>query len=177
MGDVLGFVGALYDAPNTASHLQRLSHQYCRSYLADDILHKVDRASMAVSLEARSPFLDRELVEFIARLPASYKLEVPFNGKAILKKAMRPRIPAAVIDRPKKGFGIPVAAWLKGPLNPMVDDLLSESRLRDAGYLDPLVVRRLIDEHRRNESNHRKVLWTLLSFELWREARGISGRS
>ena len=97
--------------------------------------------------------------------------------KAILKKAMRPRIPDVAIDRPKKGFGIPVAAWLKGPLNPMVDDLLSESRLRDAGYLNPLVVRRLIDEHRSNQANHRKVLWTLLSFELWREARGISGRA
>jgi asparagine synthase (glutamine-hydrolysing) len=81
-----------------------------------------------------------------------------------------------VIDRPKKGFGIPVAAWLKGPLDPLVDDLLSESRLSDAGYLDATRVRRLVDEHRSNARNHRKVLWTLLSFELWREARGIPGR-
>jgi asparagine synthase (glutamine-hydrolysing) len=175
--EVLAFAGGLYDVPSTQSHLQRLSYQYCRAYLAEDILHKVDRASMAVSLEARSPFLDREVVEFIANLPARLKLEPPSNGKAILKKAMRSRIPSEVITRPKKGFGIPVASWLKGPLDPMVDELLSESRLRDAGYLEPKTVRRLVDEHRSNHRNHRKVLWTLLSFELWRDARTISGRT
>jgi asparagine synthase (glutamine-hydrolysing) len=174
---VLDFVGGLYEATDSNSHLQRLSYQYCRSYLAEDILHKVDRASMAVSLEARSPFLDRELVEYIASLPPSVKLELPSNGTALLKRAMRERLPSAVFDRPKKGFGIPVAAWLKGPLDPLVDDLLSESRLSDAGYLDAARVRRLVDEHRSNERNHRKVLWTLLSFELWREARGISARA
>lgn len=174
---VLDFVGGLYEVPETQAHLQRLSYQYCRSYLAEDILHKVDRASMAVSLEARSPFLDRALVEYIASLPPSLKLEQPSKGKAILKRAMRERIPSAVIDRPKKGFGIPVAAWLKGPLNPLVDDLLGERRLSSAGYFDAARVRRLVDEHRRNERNHRKVLWTLLSFELWREARGIPARA
>jgi asparagine synthase (glutamine-hydrolysing) len=175
--DVLEFVARLYDVPDTKSHLQRLSYQYCRSYLAEDILHKVDQASMAVSLEARSPFLDRELVEFATRLPRSQKLEAPFKGKAILKNAMQARIPSEVIHRPKQGFGIPVASWLKGPLNPLVDDLLSESRLREAGYLDPIAVSRLLREHRNNERNHRKVLWTLLSFELWRDARGIPGRT
>lgn len=173
---VLDFVGSLYEVPKSTAHLQRLSYQYCRSYLADDILHKVDRASMAVSLEARSPFLDRALVELIASLPPKLKLEPPNNGKVILKRAMRSRLPSAVIDRPKKGFGIPVAAWLKGPLDPLVDELLSEGRLSDGGYLDPSRVRRLVDQHRRNERNHRKVLWTLLSFELWREARGIPAR-
>jgi asparagine synthase (glutamine-hydrolysing) len=174
---VMGFVGALYDAPDTQSHLQRLSYQYCRSYLAEDILHKVDQASMAASLEARSPFLDRALVEYVATLPAYTKLEGRTNGKAILKKAMRARLPSEVIDRPKKGFGIPIAAWLKGPLSPLVDDLLCDDRTSAAGYFDTRCVRRLIDEHRRGKRNHRKVLWTLLNFELWREARGISGRS
>ncbi len=174
---VLDFVGGLYSEPRTDAHLQRLSYQYCRSYLAEDILHKVDRASMAVSLEARSPFLDRELVEYIASLPPDVKLELPNNGKVILKQAMRERIPAAVIHRPKKGFGIPVAAWLKGPLDPLVDDLLAEDRLRAGGYFDAARVRRLVDEHRSNARNHRKVLWTLLSFELWREARGMPDRA
>jgi asparagine synthase (glutamine-hydrolysing) len=177
MPSVLRVAADLYKTPDTRSHMQRLSYQYCRSYLADDILHKVDRASMAVSLEARSPFLDRELVELIASLPPGVKLKFPNRGKAILKQAMRDRLPAAVIDRPKKGFGIPVAAWLRGPLDGLVDELLSTSRLATAGYLDPAVVRRLIDEHRSNARNHRKVLWTLLSFELWREARGIGGRT
>ena len=176
VGDVLQFVGQLYEVPQTASHLQRLSYQYCRSYLAEDILHKLDRASMAVSLEARSPFLDRQLVEYIAGLPAEAKLRFGIHGKAILKRAMRQRLPLAVIHRPKKGFGIPVARWLKEPLAPLVDELLSETRLAHAGYFDSSCVRRLVREHQRGERNHRKVLWTLLSFELWREARGISGR-
>ncbi len=173
---VLDFVAELYDTPKSTAHLQRLSYQYCRSYLADDILHKVDRASMAVSLEARSPFLDRALVEYVASLPPELKLRPPNDGKAILKQAMRDRLPSDVINRPKKGFGIPVAAWLQGPLDPLVDDLLSPGRLSEAGYLDAGRVRRLVDEHRRNERNHRKILWTLLSFELWRNARGIPAR-
>jgi asparagine synthase (glutamine-hydrolysing) len=173
---VLSFAADAYDVPTTKSDLQRLSYQYCRTYLADDILHKVDRASMAVSLEARSPFLDRALVEFIAALPASQKLRFPAEGKWILKTAMQDRLPLPVIRRAKKGFGIPVAAWLKGPLDEMLNDLLSNARLEEAGYLDPVCVRRLIDEHQTGKRNHRKVLWTMLNFELWRDARGIPGR-
>jgi len=173
---VLSFAAKAYDAPSTGSDLQRLSYQYCRTYLAEDILHKVDRASMAVSLEARSPFLDRALVEFIASLPASQKLRFPGEGKWILKTAMRDRLPLPVIRRAKKGFGIPVAAWLKGPLEEMVNDLLSENRVKDAGYLDPACVSRLIEEHQTGKRNHRKVLWTMLNLELWRDARGIPGR-
>ena len=90
---------------------------------------------------------------------------------------METRVPEGLFDRPKKGFGIPVAAWLKGPLESMLEDHLSESRTRDAGYFDAERVRRLIDEHRTGQRNHRKMLWTLLSFELWRDARGIPGRA
>jgi len=174
---VLSFAAAEYDAPDTQCDLQRLSYQYCRMYLAEDILHKVDRASMAVSLEARSPFLDRALVEFIAALPASQKLHLLGKNKAILKAAMVDRLPSQVVNRPNKGFGIPVAAWLKGPLDELVNDLLSESRTKAAGYFDPICVQRLIEEHRTEKRNHRKVLWTMLNFELWRNARGIPGRA
>ena len=174
---VLQFATDQYDSPDSRSHMQRLSYQYCRGYLAEDILHKLDRASMAVSLEARSPYLDRELVELMVSLPPSLKLKFPNRGKVILKEAMRDRLPSVVIDRPKKGFGIRVAAWLRGPLDELVDDLLSPRRVAEAGYLDAPRVRRLIDEHRANARNHRKVLWTLLSFELWRQARGIGGRT
>jgi asparagine synthase (glutamine-hydrolysing) len=176
-GAVLEFAADLYEVPDTRSDMQRLSYQYCRSYLADDILHKVDRASMAVSLEARSPFLDRALVELMARLPPSAKLRAPNQGKAILKEAMRDRLPPQVLARSKKGFGIPVAAWLRGPLDDLVEDLLSPNRLAEGGYFDPDRVRRLLDEHRSNARNHRKALWTLLSFELWRDARGIPSRN
>ena len=174
---VLSFAAAEYDAPETESDLQRLSYQYCRTYLAEDILHKVDRASMAVSLEARSPFLDRSLVEFVAALPASQKLRFPGQGKAILKAAMRDRLPNEVVRRSKKGFGIPVAAWLNGPLQEMLNDLLSPSRTKTAGYFDAACVQRLIEEHRTAKQNHRKILWTMLNFELWRDARGVPGRT
>jgi asparagine synthase (glutamine-hydrolysing) len=176
-GAVLSFAAEQYAAPATRSNMQRLSHQYCRTYLAEDILHKVDRASMAVSLEARSPFLDRALVELVAALPLSAKVDRFGRGKAILKAAMAKRLPREVLDRPKKGFGIPVAAWLQGPLEAMLQDRLSESRTRDAGYFDPSRVRRLVSEHRAGKRNHRKVLWTLLSFELGRDAGGIPGRA
>ena len=132
---------------------------------------------MAVSLEARSPFLDRAFVEFVAALPATDKLRFPAEGKAILKDAMRDRLPREVLERSKKGFGIPVAAWLKGPLEEMMSDLLSESRTKAAGYFDSDRVQRLIREHLSAKRNHRKVLWTLLNFELWRESRGIPGRA
>ena len=174
---VLSFASGEYYAPETQSSLQRISYQYCRTYLAEDILHKVDRASMAVSLEARSPFLDRALVEFVATLPVSEKLRFPGRAKFILKEAMRDRLPREVLHRPKKGFGIPVASWLKGPLDELVNDLLSESRLKSAGYFDVNCVKRLLEEHRASKRNHRKVLWTLLSFELWRDARGVAGRA
>jgi asparagine synthase (glutamine-hydrolysing) len=167
---------AAYAAPSTRSHLQRLSYQYCKTYLAEDILHKVDRASMAVSLEARSPFLDRDLVEFIASLPVQWKLSWAGRSKLILRRAFADRLPSSTLARKKKGFGIPVADWLKGPLFDLVSDLLAPDRLARAGFFEPAVVSKLVDEHRSGRGNHRKVLWTLLSFELWRERHKIGGR-
>ncbi len=165
-----------YAAGPERSWRQRLSYQYCKTYLAEDILHKVDRASMAVSLETRSPFLDRELVEFIARLPARWKLRADGTSKVILRRACADRLPATTLARKKKGFGIPLAAWLRGPLSELTDDLLSSERIRSAGYFSPEVVGRLLGEHRRGLRNHRKILWTLLSFELWRDRYAVGAR-
>jgi asparagine synthase (glutamine-hydrolysing) len=155
--------------------LQRLSYQYCKTYLAEDILHKVDRASMAVSLEARSPFLDRELVEFIARLPVRWK-RAGGRSKVILKKGFASRLPPATVARRKKGFGLPLAEWLRGPLSGMLRELLAPDRLRAAGYFHAPAVEGLVAGHLSGGANHRKVLWTLLSFELWRERHGIGAR-
>jgi asparagine synthase (glutamine-hydrolysing) len=165
-----------YAAAPSRAHLQRLSYQYCKTYLAEDILHKIDRASMAVSLEARSPFLDRDLVEFIARLPVRWKLSPWGRSKVVLKRAFAHRLPRSTVRRQKRGFGIPVAEWLKGPLSELVADLLAPSRLATAGYFQPAVVARLLEEHRAGRRNHRKVLWTLLAFELWRERYRVAGR-
>jgi asparagine synthase (glutamine-hydrolysing) len=138
-------------------------------YLAEDILTKVDRASMAVSLEVRAPYLDPRVAEFAASLPSSYKLH-GYTSKYILKRAAKGLVPPFVWRRGKKGFGVPFAKWLNAELRPMARDLLSPERLRRGGLFNQDYVARLQNEHERGVANHRKLLWTLLSFELWRES-------
>jgi len=140
-----------------------------RLYLAEDILTKVDRASMAVSLEVRAPFLDPRVAEFAAALPSNYKLR-GHKTKYILKRAIEKDLPSFVTRRGKKGFGVPVAEWLKEKLRPLSRDLLSPERVSRAGVFNPQFVTRLQDEHERGIANHRKLLWTLLMFELWHES-------
>jgi asparagine synthase (glutamine-hydrolysing) len=134
-------------------------------YLANDILVKLDRASMFVSLEARTPFLDVDAASYVMRLPAGFK-----RNKYLLKKVMRGRIPDAIIDRPKKGFGIPLGWWLKGPLYEWASSVLEHKKLAAHGILNPAPVRRLLAEHRHGKADHRKKLWTLLAWQLWYDA-------
>jgi asparagine synthase (glutamine-hydrolysing) len=154
------------DADNIVERMQSLD---TRLYLAEDILTKVDRASMAVSLEVRAPFLDPRVAEFAASLPVNYKLRGR-TTKYILKRAVGASLPSFVTERGKKGFGVPVAEWLKGKLRPLARDLLSRDRIRKAGLFNADYVQRLQDEHERGAANHRKLLWTLLMFELWHES-------
>ncbi|MFN2579047.1 MAG: asparagine synthase (glutamine-hydrolyzing) [Pyrinomonadaceae bacterium] len=154
------------DSNNLTERMQNLDTQL---YLAEDILTKVDRASMAVSLEVRAPYLDPRVAEFAASLPPRYKLH-GYTSKYILKKAARGLVPPFVWRRGKKGFGVPFAKWLKSELRPLTNDLLSPERLRRSGLFNPEYVAKLRDEHERGNANHRKLLWTLLSFELWRES-------
>jgi len=137
-------------------------------YLAEDILTKVDRAAMAVSLETRAPFLDPRVGQFAASLPVEYKLKGS-KGKFILKEAVRDLLPRAILDRPKKGFGIPVAEWLKGRLNPLLRDMLAPARLKDQNLFNHHYVQTLIKEHEEGTASLHKELWTLLVFQLWRE--------
>jgi asparagine synthase (glutamine-hydrolysing) len=154
------------DSGDVVEQMQSLD---TRLYLAEDILTKVDRASMAVSLEVRAPFLDPRVAEFAASLPANYKLRGS-KTKYILKRAIEGHLPPFVTRRGKKGFGVPVAEWLKVKLRPLARDLLSPERVRRAGVFNADYVTRLQDEHERGVANHRKLLWTLLMFELWHES-------
>ena len=154
------------DSSDVVEQMQSLD---TRLYLAEDILTKVDRASMAVSLEVRAPFLDHRVAEFAASLPANYKLRGS-KTKYILKRAIEGSLPPFVTRRGKKGFGVPVAEWLKQKLRPLARDLLSPERVRRAGVFNPEYVTKLQDEHERGVANHRKLLWTLLMFELWHES-------
>jgi asparagine synthase (glutamine-hydrolysing) len=150
-----------------AQPLARATHLDALTYLPNDILMKVDRASMRVALEVRAPFLARDVVEFAFALPDSYRMRGG-NGKRLLKDAARVLLPSKIIDRPKKGFGIPVAAWLNGPLEPLVRDVLSEDSIKRAGIFDPAFVSGMVDAHAEKKADLRKPLWTLLVFELWR---------
>ncbi len=139
---------------------------YLTRYLVDDILVKADRASMMASLEVRAPFLDTHLVEFAARLPWQTKLGLT-GTKLVLKRALEGVVPRAILRRPKKGFGIPVARWIRGPLRPLFEDLFSPAALASSGLVEPTVARAWLDRHLRGEADHRKPLWTLAMLLLW----------
>jgi asparagine synthase (glutamine-hydrolysing) len=159
---------------DSGNSMERLIYLYCKFYLQDCILTKVDRASMACSLEARAPFLDYTFVEFANAIPFRLKLK-GLTGKYILKKAMQNKLPREILRRRKKGFGIPVAKWFRHDLRDLMLDSLSESRLRQQGIFNPAEVTRLVDEHLRGTQDHRKKLWTLFMFQLWAENFYVSG--
>ena len=146
--------------------ITKLQYLDLKLYFQESILVKVDRASMACSLEVRAPFLDHELVEFVMGLPSKWKLR-RCTSKYILKKAVGNWLPEEVIKRPKKGFGVPIAKWVKGPLNPLFRELLEFDRIRREGFLNPKYVAQLLQDHLLNKSDNRKQLWTLLVWELW----------
>lgn len=136
------------------------------TYLPDDILVKVDRMSMAVSLETRAPLLDHKLIEYLANVPTSLKLK-GFTTKYLLKKLSAPFLPPHIINRPKQGFVVPIAAWFKGDMRDYVQDVLCSPIAAQRGYFRPERVRQLIDDHQRGRRDHSQELWALLMFELW----------
>jgi asparagine synthase (glutamine-hydrolysing) len=149
-----------------ASPLSRLLAANFHSYLHDDLLVKADRMSMAVSLEARAPFLDRELVEYVAALPDEFKIRGR-ETKSILREAFADLLPDAVKRAPKKGFGVPLDSWFRGELKGFTHDVLLSAGARCREYVDQTYVRRLLDEQAAGRANHGHRLWTLLTFERW----------
>ncbi|MCD4652231.1 MAG: asparagine synthase (glutamine-hydrolyzing) [Candidatus Cloacimonetes bacterium] len=141
---------------------------YQKFYLADDILVKIDRASMMVSLEARSPFLDVELTEFVNRLPSNFKLK-GLTRKHILKKALIGKVPYKILHRPKKGFGVPLSAWFRNELSTQLQDVLAADTIRKEGIFSPDTVQSLINQHLSGKKDNRKQLWTLFVFQQWKE--------
>jgi asparagine synthase (glutamine-hydrolysing) len=136
------------------------------SYLADDLLVKVDRATMAHGLEARSPLLDHQLVEFCAALPVEYKIRSG-ETKYLLKAVMRDRLPASILERPKMGFGVPIDQWFRGKCRTIVEDTLLSSRCLQRGYFDPAAIRRLVMEQRQGRASYGSRVYALLMLELW----------
>ncbi|MEP7029774.1 MAG: asparagine synthase (glutamine-hydrolyzing) [Pseudolabrys sp.] len=151
------------DLPDRVARLRYFDMMH---YLPDDILTKVDRASMAVSLEARVPLLDHRVVDYAWRLPRR-QLGNGRQGKRILRRILHRHVPASLVERPKMGFGIPIGEWIRGPLSQWAADLLSEDALRKTGFFDAAVIRGRFQEHLAGRRNWQNSLWTILMFQAW----------
>jgi asparagine synthase (glutamine-hydrolysing) len=136
------------------------------TYLPDDILAKVDRAAMAVGLETRVPFLDPRVVAFAWRLPLSYRLREG-ESKRVLRRVLYRHVPRALVERPKAGFAVPLAAWLRGPLRDWAESLLAEGRLQREGYFTPAPIRKAWAEHLSGRRDWQYHLWDVLMFQSW----------
>lgn len=158
--------------PGGLGFAERMMYGDALSYLPNDVLTKLDRASMAASLEARAPLLDHRLFEYVWSLPLEMKIRTGPKGiesKWLLRKILQQYLPAGLYERPKQGFAVPIGTWLRGPLKDWAQAQLDETRLEQEGYLDAGAVRSLWQAHLEGKGRHESQLWTVLMFQSWLE--------
>ena len=168
-GSTAAFFEGHFQKARSFDRLAQQQYVDIKTYLADDILTKVDRMSMAVSLEARVPLLDHRIAEFALNLPPQMKLDGS-RTKVILRRALKRLVPDLVLEKPKEGFSIPMKHWLGTSLKPMMMDLLSTETVQKRGYFQPRVVSAWIQDHLQGRANHAHRLWALMVLELWHRA-------
>lgn len=156
----------LFNLPTSHERMDHLMYLDSKTYLPGDILAKVDRMSMAHSIETRAPLLDHKLIEFVQQIPSSLKVH-GFETKYILKQAMQGVVPEPILRRTKKGFSVPLKVWFKGELKELLQDTLGDQRTRERGLLNQRTVQTIIQEHLRGRRDHARTLWALLTLELW----------
>lgn len=167
-GEVYDVVGNYLSKVNGKHELNDIMYLYLKLYMQDDILVKVDRASMANSLETRAPFLDKDFIQFANTIPPQYKLK-GFTTKYILKEALAEKLPRDIIYRKKKGFGIPIGAWFRNELRETLLSLFDEKKVAGEGLFNSQAIKKLVDDHQTRKADNRKQLWTLFIFENWKK--------
>jgi asparagine synthase (glutamine-hydrolysing) len=166
--DDLTWAGEEMKALQSKDIRQRMMFNDLVGYMTDDILCKVDRAAMAVSLETRAPLLDHRVVEFALGLPDQMKIR-DGSGKWLLRQVLYRHVPKQLIERPKQGFGVPIDSWLRGPLRQWAENLLNPARLDKEGFFNSVIVTQKWQEHVSGKKNWQYWLWNILMFQAWQE--------
>ncbi|NNF06834.1 MAG: hypothetical protein HKN21_08735, partial [Candidatus Eisenbacteria bacterium] len=159
-------IAAWFEESPNGNSLSQMLYADVKTWLADDLLMKMDRMSMATSLEARVPFLDHRLVEFAFTIPNEWKIKDGV-GKWILRETFGPKLPSSILNRPKAGFPVPIDKWFRNDLKGFVESTLLSEQAASRGILNPQEVRRTVEDHVSGRRDNRREIWTLLNLELW----------
>ena len=161
-----------YDLPQGNTLIEKMMHADLMAYLPDDLMVKIDRASMAVGLECRAPFLDVNLVKYALNLSSNKKFP-NLQPKGLLKNLLECYVPRELFDRPKQGFGLPLAEWIRGPLRSWVEDMLAPAMLSKHNYFNANVIQLCLKEHMNGSRNWEQKIWIVLMFQMWFESQSI----
>jgi asparagine synthase (glutamine-hydrolysing) len=158
----------IYNEASNLSWQKKIEFIFIKTFLTDTVLTKTDRSGMAFGLEARVPFLDNEMADFAFELPFKYKNR-GLTGKYLLRQLIAKRVPRKISHRPKQGFSVPLADWLRGELRYLIRDYLDPQRLKKEGIFNEMQIKTLVQAHLNKQANYSHLLWSIISFQMWKE--------